>query len=68
MQADTRVMADSSPNIGIIAGPIIGGVGALTGIVVVGIAAYFAWKYFARHRGINSVNYSPETAVVGQEL
>ena len=58
----------SSTNIGIIVGPIIGGVGALTGVVVIGIAAYFAWKYFARHRGIGSVNYSPDVAPVGQEL
>ncbi len=60
----------SSTNIGIIVGPIIAGVGALTGAVVIGIAAYFAWKYFARHHGIGSVNYSPEmeTIAVGQEL
>ena len=38
----------SSPNIGIIVGPIIGGVGALTGAVVAGIVAYTVYKYFAQ--------------------
>ena len=59
---------ESSTNIGIIVGPIMGGVGALTGIVVVGIVAYFAWKYFARYRGSGAVNYSPEEVAEVQAL
>ncbi len=56
-----------STNIAIIAGPIVGGVAGLTGLVVAGIAGYFAYKYFVnRHRTGGSVNYA--TAPVPAEL
>jgi len=49
----------SSANVGIIVGPIVGGVAGITGLVVLGIAAYFAYKYIVHYRGRGSVNFGP---------